>query len=105
VGRGPDHLPLRGFTNLTDTTSLGGQELLTGLSAEMVAEIDELGLVRHFHTGERIISVGTASTSIFFVQSGMVSVKLADGVRLATLVPGTAFGEMALFEGHRTADV
>jgi glutaminase len=94
-----------GFTNLTDTTSLGGQELLAGLSPEMVAEIDELGLVRHFHTGERIISVGTASTSIFFLQSGMVSVKLADGVRLATLVPGTAFGEMALFEGHRTADV
>jgi len=94
-----------GFTNLTDTTSLGGQELLTGLSPEMVAEIDELGVVRHFHTGERIIGVGMASTSIFFLQSGMVSVKLADGVRLATLVPGTAFGEMALFEGHRTADV
>jgi len=94
-----------GFMNLLDTTSLGGQELLTGLSPEMVAEIDELGLVRHFNTGERIIGVGMASTSIFFLQSGMVSVKLADGVRLATLVPGTAFGEMALFEGHRTADV
>jgi glutaminase len=35
----------------------------------------------------------------------MVSVKLPDGVRLATLVPGTAFGEMCLFEQHRTADV
>src|SRR5260221_9320154 len=35
----------------------------------------------------------------------MVRVKLADGVRWATLVPGTVFGEMALFEGHRTADV
>src|SRR5882672_6829458 len=94
-----------GFTNLTDTASLGGQELLTGLSPEMVAEIDELGSVRHFNTGERIIAAGTASTSIFFLQSGMVSVKLADGVRLATLVPGVAFGEMALVEGRRTADV
>ena len=101
-----DQIILRfgGFTNLTDTTNLSGQELLTGLSPEMVAEIGELGLVRHFNTGERIIGVGMASTSIFFLQSGMVSVKLAD-VRLATLVPGTAFGEMALFEGHRTADV
>ena len=35
----------------------------------------------------------------------MVSVKLPDGLRLATLVPGTAFGEMALFEKLRTADV
>jgi len=35
----------------------------------------------------------------------MVSVKLANGVRLATLVPGMAFGEMALVEGHRAADV
>jgi glutaminase len=94
-----------GFTNLTDTTNLGGQELLIGLPPEMVEEIGELGLVRHFHPGERIIAAGMASTSIFFLQSGMVSVKLADGVRLATLVPGTAFGEMALFEGHRTADV
>ncbi len=35
----------------------------------------------------------------------MVSVKLADGVRLATLVPGMAFGEMALVDSHRAADV
>ena len=35
----------------------------------------------------------------------MVSVKRADGLRLATLVPGMAFGEMALVETHRTADV
>ena len=35
----------------------------------------------------------------------MVSVKLANGVRLATLVPGMAFGEMALVDTHRGADV
>jgi len=34
-----------------------------------------------------------------------MSVKLPAGVPLATLVPGMAFGEMALVEGHRTADV
>jgi glutaminase len=42
---------------------------------------------------------------VFFLQRGMVSVKLADGVRLATLVPGTAFGELALIGGPRSADV
>jgi glutaminase len=62
-------------------------------------------LARSFHAGERIIGAGTASASIYFLQSGMVSVKLADGVRLETLVPGMAFGEMALVESHRSADV
>ena len=35
----------------------------------------------------------------------MVSVKLASGVRLATLVAGMTVGEMALLETHRSADV
>jgi glutaminase len=35
----------------------------------------------------------------------MVSVKLGNGARLASLVPGVAFGEMALIEGSRLADV
>jgi glutaminase len=35
----------------------------------------------------------------------MVSVKLGDGVRVATLVPGTAFGELALIGVGRTANV
>jgi glutaminase len=94
-----------GFIHLTDTISLAEQELLIGLAPELVEEIGRLGEPRSFNTGERIIGAGMESTSIFFLQSGMVSVKLLDGVRLATLVPGTAFGEMALVEGRRTADV
>ncbi len=94
-----------GFTKLMDTTSLEAQELLKGLPLEAIEEIGKLGLSRSFHAGDQIIRVGTPSNSIFFLQSGMVSVKLADGMRLATLVPGAAFGEMALFEGYRTADV
>jgi glutaminase len=94
-----------GFTTLLDTTNLAEQELLIGLPPDLVTEIGGLGTQKAFHTGERIIEGGTASTSIFFLQSGMVSVKLADGVRLATLVPGMAFGEMALVDSHRAADV
>jgi glutaminase len=94
-----------GFIHLTDTISLAEQELLIGLPPELVEEIGRLGEPRSFNTGERIIGAGMESTSIFFLQSGMVSVKLLDGVRLATLVPGTAFGEMALVEARRTADV
>ncbi len=43
--------------------------------------------------------------SLFFLQSGVVHVTLPDGVRLATLTAGMAFGEMALLEAHRSADV
>jgi glutaminase len=35
----------------------------------------------------------------------MVSVKLHSGVRLASLAPGMAFGEMALIEHARSAHV
>jgi glutaminase len=35
----------------------------------------------------------------------MVSVKLPSGVRLASLGPGMEFGEMALIESTRSADV
>jgi glutaminase len=94
-----------GFANLMDTTNLAEQELLVGLQPELIQEIAKLGLLRRFHTGQKIITGGDASRSIFFLESGMVSVKRADGLRLATLVPGMAFGEMALVEGHRTADV
>jgi glutaminase len=94
-----------GFANLLDTANLAEQELLAGLPPALVAEIGKLSLLRRFHVGDKIITAGDASASVFFLQSGMVSVKRADGLRLATLVPGMAFGEMALVEAHRTADV
>jgi glutaminase len=94
-----------GFTNLMDSVPLTEQELLRGLPAALVEEFGSFGTARTFRAGEQIIVAGTASTSIFFLLGGMVSVKLADGVRLATLVPGMAFGEMALVDSHRRADV
>lgn len=94
-----------GFTNLMDSVPLTEQELLHGLPLELVDEIGNFSMVQTFRAGERIIVGGAASTSIFFLLSGMVSVKLSDGVRLATLVPGMAFGEMALVDSHRRADV
>ena len=42
---------------------------------------------------------------MFFLRSGAVHVTLPDGIRLATLTAGMAFGEMALLEPHRSADV
>jgi len=60
---------------------------------------------RSFQSGERIISANEVAHSILFISRGMVSVKLASGVRLATLVAGMTVGEMALLETYRSADV
>jgi glutaminase len=60
---------------------------------------------RRYEAGQRIISAGEPANSLFFLQSGMVSVKLPSGVRLASLGPGMEFGEMAIIENKRSADV
>ena len=93
-----------GFSQITEVP-LADQELLKGLSADDLTELETLCELKTHHPGERIIARGDPSDSVFFLQRGMVSVKLADGVRLATLVPGTAFGELALIGGPRSADV
>jgi glutaminase len=85
--------------------SLEEQGLLAGLTAEELAELSALTVGRTYQSGERIIAAGEAASSIHFLQSGMVSVKLPSGVRLATLGQGMVFGEMALIEPKRTADV
>ena len=58
-----------------------------------------------YRTGQHIVSAGEAASSVFFIQSGMVSVKLPSGVRLASMAQGMVFGEMALIEHARSADV
>src|SRR5947207_10561315 len=50
-------------------------------------------------------SPASRPTRCSFLQSGMVSVKLPSGVRLASLGPGMEFGEMAIIETRRSADV
>ncbi|HVO14926.1 MAG TPA: glutaminase A [Alphaproteobacteria bacterium] len=94
-----------GFTNLKALTELADQALLAGLGPEELRLIADLGTPRRFRPGERIVAEGDPATSLFFLRSGMVSVKLGTGVRVSTMVPGMAFGEMALISGTRIADV
>ena len=75
------------------------------LSAEELAELAALGTTRTYRRGEKIVGAGEPATSLFFLRSGVVHVTLPDGVRLATLTAGMAFGEMALLEPLRSADV
>jgi len=94
-----------GAIDFHDTTELAEQPLLAGLSVDELAELNALAAIRTYQQGERIVSTGDPASSLFFLRSGVVHVTLPDGIRLATLTAGMAFGEMALLETHRSADV
>jgi glutaminase len=94
-----------GSIDFHDTTELSEQPLLSGLTGEEFSALASLGTIRNYRSGEKIIAAGDPATSLFFLRSGVVHVTLPDGVRLATLTAGTAFGEMALLEPLRSADV
>ena len=94
-----------GYGHLNDPTTLREQELLAGLSDGEIAALTSHTAQRSYRAGQRIVRSGDVASSLFFLQSGMVSVKLSNGARLATLVAGMVFGEMALLEDRRSADV
>jgi glutaminase len=94
-----------GTIDFHDTTELAEQPLLAGLAPAELAELSALAVIRTYQQGERIVSTGDPASSLFFLRSGVVHVTLPDGIRLATLTAGMAFGEMALLETHRSADV
>jgi glutaminase len=94
-----------GAIDFHDTTKLSEQPLLSGLSDDELAEMAALATVLSFQPGEKIIRAGDPACSLFFLRSGVVHVTLPDGIRLATLTAGMAFGEMALLESQRSADV
>jgi glutaminase len=81
------------------------QALLAGLTDEELADLTKLGTPRGYRAGKRIVAAGAPATSLFFLQSGVVSVKLPSGVRLASLEAGMEFGEMTLLGQPRSADV
>jgi glutaminase len=95
------------YGGFTDAQSVGldEQDLLAGLSTEQFGALLSLCEPKSFRPGEKILSAGDPPDSVYFLQRGMVSVKMPDGVRLATLFPGTTFGEMSLVDYGRTADV
>jgi glutaminase len=94
-----------GAIDFHETTELSEQPLLAGLSDEELADLASLSTIKTYQPGEKIIAAGDAATSLFFLRSGVVHVTLPDGIRLATLTAGMAFGEMALLEPRRSADV
>jgi glutaminase len=94
-----------GEIEFTDVAELSGQALLQGLTAEEIAALARIGAPRSYSTGERIISIGGGTSSLFFLTRGTVKIQLRSGTRLATLTAGMVFGEMALLDVRRSADV
>jgi glutaminase len=94
-----------GSIELHEMTELSEQPLLAGLTAQELADLAALGTTRTYQPAEKILGATEPATSLFFLKSGVVHVKLPDGIRLATITAGMAFGEMALLETHRSADV
>ena len=94
-----------GYIGAANAAHIKEQALLAGLSDQELADLTALGTARAYSAGQRIIAAGEPASSLFFLQSGMVSVKLPSGVRLAGLDEGMAFGEMTLLDEPRTADV
>jgi glutaminase len=94
-----------GAIDFFEATELSEQSLLAGLTDEELTDLASLASIRTYQASEKIIAAGDPATSVFFLRSGVVHVTLPDGIRLATLTAGMPFGEMALLEPSRSADV
>ena len=89
----------------TELTELSEQALLAGSSTEEIAALANSEPCEPISPGQRIIAAEEPASSLYFLRSGVVHVKLPSGVRLATLSAGMVFGEMSLLEAKRSADV
>jgi glutaminase len=94
-----------GAIDFFEATDISEQALLAGLTDEELTDLTSLASVRTYQASEKIIAAGDPADSLFFLRSGAVHVTLPDGIRLATLTAGMPFGEMALLEPRRSADV
>jgi len=92
---------------------LQGHYLCAGLSDTELALVRSVGETQRFEPNEPIFRVGEPARSIYFVLEGEAEVWVEPAatqggrLRLTTLGPGTAFGEIGLLSGRqvRTANV
>jgi glutaminase len=101
------------FAASAATFSLRSHHLCAGLSDEELTLVESIGESQRFDPSEPIFRVGDPASSIYFVLEGEAEVWIEPAVaqgkrlRLTTLGPGTAFGEIGLLSGRqeRTANV
>ena len=90
-------------------TPLAECDLLLGLSAHELAQVDQLLGSRTYARGQTIITAGQASNELFVLTAGaaMVSITTQDGMaRLDAFSSGATFGEVAFLDrSPRSANV
>jgi glutaminase len=94
-----------GFARGAEEADLSGQALLEGLSHEDAAAFAKLGTRVAFEAGVRIVSAVEPTPKVYFLLRGMASARSMTGVRITTMIPGMAFGELALIDQPRNADI
>lgn len=94
-----------GKSAINEIVPLNEQLLLRDFSAQEISALEEACVERVYKSGDQIISTGSPAESFYFLQAGKISVKFRNGVRLSSLSAGMSFGEMALLESIRSADI
>ena len=85
--------------------------MLAGFDANEIGLLRSIVVMAHYAPGQLIVREGDPADSLFLLAAGGINVclRLGDGTRqkrLATIAPGVAFGELAVFDGGtRSADV
>ena len=77
---------------------LAEHRLCAGLGREHLTRLEALLQRRTYAAGDTIMRAGDPADELFLLLAGEVSIRLAHGVRLATLTPGMAFGELAVLD-------
>lgn len=93
-----------GFSHAAIETDLGRQALLAGLSPQELADLARIATRVVMAAGERIAAASPAP-KVHFLLRGNASLRSPDGVKLSSLLPGMAFGELALINQSGGADV
>ena len=82
---------------------LAQQDLLHGLSADVVTEIEARTTTHVFPAGTVVFEEGAVADGLYFIGAGQVSadVRTRTGARrrLSTIAAGSAFGELAIVDG------
>jgi glutaminase len=94
---------------LSPHVPMAEMELLQGLSEDDLERLSTRVSSRHFPAGSTIIHQGEDATFLCFLARGRVAIQIPDpangAMRLTSIGPGVAFGEMALVDGGlRSAD-
>lgn len=89
---------------------IAGHHMLDGLPPGTVALLSRLLVREDYAQGAQIVTQGSQADHVYFLTRGRVGVYLGlpsgDRYRIATMGPGSVFGEMALVDAQpRTADV